>query len=646
MSESWRVVAALLLAVGASCRDSIPPELGAVRVIVETTGEDIDTDGYTVSVDGRVSTPIPETNGVIVGVPVGARRVQLGGHEPNCSRQPSERLVTIVAGDTVDASFSVRCRLRIGVILVTVAGEGLQFDVDGFTIGLDDNAARKTGVTSSVRLDSVAVGQHRITLSGLARNCTGMQAARDILVQFEVLASVEFQVFCEPVHGVVRVRARTTGEDHDPDGYTLSFQDEQPDLSIGANIETTVEKLVGNYSMRIYDVFPNCAVAGENPRSITVREGQVTDVTIDVACSAMGTMRLLVTTTGVDLDPNGYQLRVSGTATTYDSPTGTSAILEVPRLLAAEYTVTLTQQTANCDVAGSNPRTVVLTGGATTEVAFDVSCSAARHLAFTKIIDGNADIHLLLANGIGESRLTSRPSVDAEPSWSPDGQRIVFRSDRDGNAELYVMSATGADQTRLTTTAGGEFLPRWSPTGDRIAYTSHGVDAEIYVMNPDGTNVVNLTKFTGVDEHAAWSPDGNRIAFRSDRNGQSDIWVMNSDGSNVIRLTNDGDWEGQPAWSPDGSRIAFTRLFCGNPCVHNIVVMNADGTGAVRLESTQDESEPAWSPDGKRIAFMSRACDYYYYYYCGDGQLAAMKPDGTSRSVVATGELYNPVWRP
>ena len=649
MSGPWRVVGAVLLAVCASCRDTIPPELGAMRVLIDASGVEIDSDGYTISVDAGPSTAISGSNAVIVGVPVGSRRVGLGGHAANCSRFPGERVVTIVAGDTVDVPFTVRCRPRIGSILVTLTGQGLQFDVDGFAIGLDNDPARKSGVTSSVRLDSVSVGQHRVTLGGLANNCSGTPAARDVTVQQDLQASVGFQVDCQPVHGVVRVRASTTGADHDPDGYTLTFQDSLADLSIGANAETMVEKVVGNYAMRIYDVFPNCVVAGGSSRSVTVREGQVTDVTVDVACSALATMRLLVTTTGSDVDPNGYRLSVSGTATTYDTPIGTSATIDVPRLLAAEHAVTLAQQTENCEVNGANPRAVTLTGGATTEVSFTVVCAAARHLAFTKIVDGNADIHLLLSNGIGENRLTSRSGIDAEPSWSPDGQRIVFRSERDGNAELYVMSATGADQVRLTTTAArGELLPRWSPAGDRIAYTSNEGDLEIHAMNADGTGVVNLTNYPGADEHAAWSPDGTRIAFRSDRMGQSDIWVMNSDGSNPTRLTSDESWEGQPAWSPDGSRIAFTRSFCANTCVNNIVVMNADGTGAVHLQSEADESEPAWSSNGMRIAFMSRVCSYDYYYgsYCGDGTLAAMRPDGTSRSVVASGDIYNPAWRP
>ena len=66
-------------------------------------------------------------------------------------------------------------------------------------------------------------------------------------------------------------------------------------------------------------------------------------------------------------------------------------------------------------------------------------------------------------DGSGQMRLTNHPAHDAWPSWSPDGSRIVFESERDGDREIYVMNADGFDQIRLTNNLARDLLPDWGP---------------------------------------------------------------------------------------------------------------------------------------------------------------------------------------
>ena len=88
--------------------------------------------------------------------------------------------------------------------------------------------------------------------------------------------------------------------------------------------------------------------------------------------------------------------------------------------------------------------------------------------------------------------------------------------------------------------------------------------------------------------------EGARIAFVSDRDGDSDIYVMNADGSGVVRLTKDSAEDWLPAWSPDGGRVAFASDRDGD---FEIYVMNADGSGVVQLTDNSDHDlMPAWSP--------------------------------------------------
>ena len=96
---------------------------------------------------------------------------------------------------------------------------------------------------------------------------------------------------------------------------------------------------------------------------------------------------------------------------------------------------------------------------------------------------------------------------DFSPTWSPDGSRIAFDSERDGNLEVYVMNADGTGQTRLTDNPAADGVPAWSPDGSRIAFMSNrDGDYEIYVMNTDGSGQTRLTVNSAADVAPAWSP--------------------------------------------------------------------------------------------------------------------------------------------
>ena len=100
-------------------------------------------------------------------------------------------------------------------------------------------------------------------------------------------------------------------------------------------------------------------------------------------------------------------------------------------------------------------------------------------------------------DGSGITRLTNNSNRDESPSFSPDGRRVAFVSDRDGNDEIYAMDADGLGVSRLTDNPSRDSDPSWSPDGRRIAFVSNrdGND-EIYVMNADGSGKIRLTYHT------------------------------------------------------------------------------------------------------------------------------------------------------
>jgi len=158
------------------------------------------------------------------------------------------------------------------------------------------------------------------------------------------------------------------------------------------------------------------------------------------------------------------------------------------------------------------------------------------------------------------------------------------------------------------------------------------------VINADGSGLKRVTTSSG--EYPAWSPDGSRIAFASARAGNYDIYVMNADGSAQTQLTTDPAYDMSPAWSPDGTQIAFDTQRDSFPPKEvgigpefEIHIINADGTGDIRLTNNTDEDRfPAWAPNTKIV-------------FARNGSLFSMNADGSNQVLLLTSGSF-PAWRP
>ena len=106
-------------------------------------------------------------------------------------------------------------------------------------------------------------------------------------------------------------------------------------------------------------------------------------------------------------------------------------------------------------------------------------------------------------------QLTSGPGWKTNPSWSPDGSKILFTSNRSGNIDIWTITITGDSLTRITTGLSNDDQAEWSPEGSKIVFSG---DGDIWVIPATGGIATNLTNDSFINGAPFWSPDGSRLA--------------------------------------------------------------------------------------------------------------------------------------
>ena len=201
----------------------------------------------------------------------------------------------------------------------------------------------------------------------------------------------------------------------------------------------------------------------------------------------------------------------------------------------------------------------------------------------------------------------------SQPSLSPDNQLIVFYTYNPDDGGCIVLSDIEAKEMKKITEYGRDRNPMITPQGNKIIYLSdRDQKTNIFIMDLDGNNKQQLTD-TEWNIHPAFSPDGSKILWESYR----DIFMMDLDGSNMVNLTNNNnDFARTPAYSHSGDQIVFITERTYNvpieESIREIHIMDLRTNERKTVLKTGANFEPMFFPEDNKIVLSQYENSQFY----------------------------------
>jgi Tol biopolymer transport system component len=434
----------------------------------------------------------------------------------------------------------------------------------------------------------------------------------------------------------------------------------------------------------------NVSTAARSVAGAPLGSSVLTDFTTGAA-AADAMLEVTTTTTGNDIDPNGYDVVIDGAGS---EPIGASGTVNIP-VAAGTHTVTLSGATPNCVVADPTQEISVESGG-TASVSFSVVCATVPTSGSVRIFTstGGTDLDVdgyRITVGFAPSRVIG---LNAEFMWVnlSSGVHTVDLSELSQNC-----TAAGGTSRSATVVAGTtvdvtfDITCRPVNTGTVVVTTSTSgpdQDADGYTVSinfgppepiaangtmemvlPDttaysvrlagiagncslsGTEYQTVQPMAGTSTVIAYEvacledfrPSGT-LAFTAQDATTWSIFTGQADGSGRVRIATGTGVIGPLDWSPDGQRLAFAIW---TPAGQDMFVVNADGSNLQRLlEGTEggEHNSPTWSPDGTQLVYAVLHQNVSHWQM----RVATLSPGGWSSVQVGPLFLNSPLpsWSP
>jgi len=205
-------------------------------------------------------------------------------------------------------------------------------------------------------------------------------------------------------------------------------------------------------------------------------------------------------------------------------------------------------------------------------------------------------------------KLTADNSLAVSPSWSPDGQQILYTTYfQTGFPDIYRIDLGSMSRSGFATFKGTNSSARFSPNGGGVAMVlSSPGNPEVYVADSMGRQFTRLTNNDSLEASPSWKADGTELVFTSDAIGRPQLYRMSSRGGKMTRIkTNISGYCAEPDWNPrDADKIVFTAVFSNG---FQVVLWEfSKNKCTILTRGNRDSIEPTWLNDGRHIVFTRR----------------------------------------
>ncbi len=241
-----------------------------------------------------------------------------------------------------------------------------------------------------------------------------------------------------------------------------------------------------------------------------------------------------------------------------------------------------------------------------------------KSLAYASRTSGNWDIYVQRVGGTNPINLTQNSSEDdSQPAFSPDGERIAFRSERDGGG-IYLMGATGESITRVSDFG---YSPSWSPDGAQILVGTEKIPqpstrptkSQLWKIDVKNGQRRMISEGDALQPH--YSPNQQRIVYwsRPSKIGQRDsIWIIPADGGNAVAVTDGATTDSNPVWSPDGKFLYFSSNRGGSVNIWRVAIDEKSGAvsgppeAVTTIGAATSALQLSFARDVRKLAYIAQ----------------------------------------